>query len=158
MGKGRKPTPTNILKLRGSWRAKTRPNEPTPEVTKVEAPEFLGAREREIFDKMAQKLFDLGVLTEIDAGALTRYATILVRWMDAARQMAEGVATHIAIKDDAGKVKSFMPTPPYMVFNKSNEQLMKLESEFGLTPAARPRLQSSNGGKDGIVDIMRAIQ
>lgn len=158
MGKGRKPTPTNILKLRGSWRAKTRPNEPTPEVTKVEAPEFLGAREREIFDKMAEKLFDLGVLTEIDAGALTRYATILVRWMDAARQMAEGVATHIAIKDDEGKVKSFMPTPPYMVFNKSNEQLMKLESEFGLTPAARPRLQSSNGGKDGIIDIMRAIE
>jgi len=158
MGKGRKPTPTNILKIRGSWRAKTRPNEPTPEVTKVEAPEFLGAREREIFDKMAEKLFDLGVLTEIDAGALTRYATILVRWMDAARQMAEGVATHIAIKDDEGKVKSFMPTPPYMVFNKSNEQLMKLESEFGLTPAARPRLQSSNGGKDGIIDIMRAIE
>jgi hypothetical protein len=35
---------------------------------------------------------------------------------------------------------------------------MKLESEFGLTPAARPRLQSTNGGRDGIVDIMRAIQ
>jgi P27 family predicted phage terminase small subunit len=158
MPKGRKPTPTNILKIRGSWRAKTRPNEPKPDVVKIEAPEFLGPREREIFDKMADKLFNLGVLTDIDAGALTRYASILVRWMDAAKQMADGIPTHMPIKDENGKVKSFMPTPPYMVFNKSNEQLMKIESEFGLTPASRPRLQSSNGGKDGIIDIMRAIE
>jgi P27 family predicted phage terminase small subunit len=158
MPKGRKPTPTNILKIRGSWRAKTRPNEPKPEVMKIKAPEFLGPREREIFDKMAEKLFDLGVLTEIDAGALTRYASILVRWMDAAKQMADGVPSFMPVKDESGKVKGFIPTPPYMVFNKSSEQLLKLESEFGLTPAARPRLESSNGGKDGIIDIMRAIE
>jgi len=158
MPKGRKPTPTNILKIRGSWRAKTRPNEPKPEVTKIKAPEFLGPREREIFEKMAEKLFDLGVLTEIDAGALTRYASILVRWMDAAKQMAEGVPSFMPVKDENGKVKGFISTPPYMVFNKSNEQLLKLEQEFGLTPAARPRLESSNGGKDGIIDIMRAIE
>ena len=155
---GKRPTPTNILKLRGSWRAKTRPNEPTPEVCKVDAPDFMTAREKEVFNQISEKLYDLGVLTEIDAAALTRYATILVKWIDASRQLSEGVATHMSVKDENGKVKGFVATPPYIVFNKCSDQLLRLEQEFGLTPASRPRLESISGPKDGIIDIMRAIE
>lgn len=158
MPPGKRPTPTNILKLRGSWRAKTRTKEPTPKIIKLLAPEFLKAREKDLFNSMSEKLYAVGILTEIDSAALVRYCTILGRWMDAELQLAAGAPTHIALKDENDKVRNFMPTPPYMVANKTNEQLSKLEAEFGLTPASRPRLHSEHATDSGIDKILKEIR
>lgn len=156
--KGRKKTPTAILKMRGSWRAKTRLGEPAPIATQLDSPEFLGPREKIIFDQMSEALFRVGVLTEIDGSALSRYAICLVRWIDAETALAGGAPTHIEIIGEDEKPKGYKETPSYMVSCKMHDQLLKLECQFGLTPASRPNLQSTSGGKDGIVDIMRAIQ
>lgn len=156
--KGRKKTPTAILKMRGSWRAKTRPGEPTPESKQLDSPEFLGEREKNIFDQMSEALFRVGVLTEIDGSSLARYAVCLVRWIDAEAALASGTPTHIEVLDDFEKIKGYKETPAYMVSCKMHDQLLKLECQFGLTPASRPNLQSLNGPKDGIIDIMRAIE
>jgi len=158
MARGPKKTPTAILKMRGAWRAKTRTGEPQPSASQLESPEFLGPREKIIFDQMSEALFRVGVLTEIDGSSLSRYAICLVRWIDAEAALSAGTPTHIEIMGDDERVKGYKETPPYMVSCKMHDQLLKLECQFGLTPASRPNLQSSNAGKDGIIDIMRAIQ
>ena len=158
MARGPKKTPTAILKMRGAWRAKTRTGEPQPNTTQLDSPEFLGPREKIIFDQMSEALFRVGVLTEIDGSSLSRYAICLVRWIDAEAALSAGTPTHIEIIGDDERPKGYKETPPYMVSCKMHDQLLKLECQFGLTPASRPNLQSSNGGKDGIIDIMRAIQ
>lgn len=45
---GPRPTPTQVLRLRGSWRSKRNPTEPQPEAAKPEAPPWLsdGAKHR----------------------------------------------------------------------------------------------------------------
>jgi len=158
MARGPKKTPTAILKMRGAWRAKTRTGEPKPSASQLDSPEFLGPREKIIFDQMSEALFRVGVLTEIDGSSLSRYAICLVRWIDAEAALSAGTPTHIEIMGDDEKIKGYKETPPYMVSCKMHDQLLKLECQFGLTPASRPNLQSTNGGKDGIIDIMRAIQ
>jgi phage terminase small subunit len=158
MARGPKKTPTAILKMRGAWRAKTRTGEPQPNTTQLDSPEFLGPREKIIFDQMSEALYRVGVLTEIDGSSLSRYAICLVRWIDAEAALSAGTPTHIEIIGDDERPKGYKETPPYMVSCKMHDQLLKLECQFGLTPASRPNLQSSNGGKDGIIDIMRAIQ
>lgn len=158
MPPGKRPTPTNILRLAGSWRAKTRPKEPKLEVRRLIAPEFLKTREKDLFNSMSEKLFNAGILTEIDSAALVRYCTILGRWMDAEMRLAAGMLTHIPLKDEKNKVRNFMPTPDYMVANKTHEQLLKLEAEFGLTPASRPRLHAEGATDSGIAKILREIR
>jgi len=158
MARGPKKTPTAILKMRGAWRAKTRTGEPKPSASQLDSPEFLGPREKIIFDQMSEALFRVGVLTEIDGSSLSRYAICLVRWIDAEAALSAGTPTHIEIMGDDERPKGYKETPPYMVSCKMHDQLLKLECQFGLTPASRPNLQSTNGGKDGIIDIMRAIQ
>ncbi len=157
MSRGPKKTPTAILKMRGAWRAKARPNEPQPNKVQLDSPEFLGEREKNIFDQMSEALFRVGVLTEVDGSALSRYAVCLVRWIDAETAIAKGAPTHIEIIGEDGKPKGYKETPSYMISCKMHDQLLKLEAQFGLTPAARPNLQSTNSN-DGIIDIMRAIE
>lgn len=158
MPRGPKKTPTAILKIRGAWRAKTRDQEPQPNPTQLDSPEFLGPREKKIFDQMSEALYRVGVLTEVDGSALSRYAVCLVRWIDAEAALAGGAPTHIEVLDQDGKIKGYKENQHYMVSCKMHDQLSKLECQFGLTPASRPNLQSLNGPKDGIIDIMRAIE
>lgn len=153
---GGRPTPTKILKLRGSWRAKNRTNEPEPEIEKPVPPEYLNEQEKKIFEEQAETLYALGMITRIDASVLARYAALTLQWREAHRQLVEGVATHMALKDENQKVKHFMPTPPYQVFNKAHEALLKIEQEFGLTPAARPRIQV-NKKSDPIDSLLEGL-
>jgi len=72
MGKrGRKKTPTPILKLRGSWRAKIRKDieladyKPIPPVELESKPEA-----RKIWDEIVPELEKSGILAKVDAGLL----------------------------------------------------------------------------------------
>ena len=53
MGKrGPTRTPTSVLKLRGSWRAKTRGDEPTPQEGVPESPDWLSEDEQSVWDRL----------------------------------------------------------------------------------------------------------
>ena len=74
---GPRPTPTRILNLRGSWRAKRNPKEPQPKVARLAAPAWLSDDAKKVFDDYAERLHASGVLTVADEGALARYAVVL---------------------------------------------------------------------------------
>lgn len=150
---GARPTPTKLLSMRGSWRANLRTEEPQPEVKMVEPPKFLKAADKKYFREMVEKLFACGILTVADAGSFTRYITSFGRWVEAERALAEGEPTHHEIRDEAGNIKSVVPGKAYATVCKEHERLLKLEQEFGLTPASRPRLQSVKPTQDAATEI-----
>ena len=84
---------------------------------------------------MAGMLARHGVMTELDAGALARYAVVWCRWLDAE---AEVKRRGPVVKTEAGNI---IQNPFLAVANKCLLQMAQIESEFGLTPSSRSRIR-----------------
>lgn len=81
---GRKPLPTHLKLVKGTARPhRLNKDEPQPTVAVPEPPAHLDERARAKFAAMAELLARHGVMTELDAGALSRYVVVWCRWIDA---------------------------------------------------------------------------
>ncbi len=143
MGKrGPKPTPTAVLKLRGSTLVTGRREaaEVQGPAGTPDAPEWLDQEARAAWDRVVPLLEGMGVLTRIDGHALARYCRLWSRWRRA-EAFIEEKGEMYPLRDDAGKVKYFQQWPQVAVANKLAQQLTRLEGEFGMTPSARSRIQ-----------------
>jgi P27 family predicted phage terminase small subunit len=84
---------------------------------------------------MARKLYDAGLLSEIDAAALTSYCLIWARLLDAEEKLRQHGAV---IKTPNG----YLAHSPYLaIATKATEQLVRILVEFGMTPSSRSRIQ-----------------
>jgi P27 family predicted phage terminase small subunit len=144
---GPRPTPTRVLRLRGSWRAKRNPKEPAPEVTKPAAPAWLSDDAKAVFEALAERLHASGVVTIADELALARYADLCVQY----RRAAEFVGKHGDVyvtsgrsgpNGEPGRPTGFKTYPQAKRLLHLAQALLQLEREFGLTPAARTGLQA----------------
>jgi P27 family predicted phage terminase small subunit len=138
--RGPRPTPSAILKARGSWRGDATKGEPQPEAALPEPPGWLTADARAVWQQVIEQLARMKVVTRADANALARYADAFVRWRKAA-DFLEQKGDIYTIKGEDGTVKCVMPFPQVSIYNKLAATLLKLEQEFGLTPSARSRIQ-----------------
>ena len=128
-GRGPAPTPTAILKARGSWLAKTRPDEPKPERSLPTCPSWLPKEAKTEWNRIVPELDKLGLLTAIDRAALAAYCQA---WSDF-REAVEGDS--LRDRDTAAK------------------RLINAAAQFGLSPAARARVQAApkdKNAKEGI--------
>lgn len=151
MGKrGPAPTPTPLLQLRGSWRANKNRNQPEPPQRMPRAPDFIRHRSDEYmaWKYLAERLHRLGLLTEIDRNALARYCVLWARWRKAEEFIEKHGDTHPVrkvIKDEQGNEKvvvlGFKPFPQVRLAGDLADRLLRLEQQFGLTPASRPQIQ-----------------
>ena len=133
---GRKPLPTHLKLVKGTARPhRLNKDEPKPIVAQPEAPAHLDERAKAKFVAMAEMLARHGVMTELDAGALARYAVVWCRWVDAE---AEIKRRGPVVKTEGGNV---IQNPFLAVANKCLLQMAQLESEFGLTPSSRSRIR-----------------
>ena len=144
--RGPQKTPTATLAARGSWRAKIRTGEPVPPDQPVIAPEWLGDAGRAVWSQIAPALEAMGVLTQIDTGALGRYCELWVRWIHASKYLREHGET-CEIRDKYGESVGEAPRSQVAIVAKLSELLARLEREFGLTPAARAGISISENGK-----------
>jgi P27 family predicted phage terminase small subunit len=140
--RGPAPTPTPILKLRGSRRA-TRKREAAevhgPAGT-PDPPDWLDDDARKAWDELVPMLEGMGVLTRIDGNALARYCRLWVRWRKMETFIQEKGEMY-PLRNDDGNVKCFVQWPQVAIANKLAQQLTRLEQEFGMTPSARARIQ-----------------
>lgn len=137
--RGPRPTPTAILKLRGSWRGHANDAEPQPPPGAPDCPDWLTAAAVAVWDQVVARV-PPGVLTRVDGNALGRYCDAMVRWKKAAKWVEENGEVY-PIKDQAGKLKCLMQFPQVTQYNKLSALLLKFEQEFGLTPSSRSRIQ-----------------
>lgn len=125
MGKrGPAPTPTALLKARGSWRGASRPGEPQPKVGEPPKPAGLSKVASTAWDILAPRLAIVRCLAETDGIALARYCELWAAFASLRTRRTRK-------PDDVNLLYAML---------KAGETMLRLEREFGLTPAARAQL------------------
>jgi P27 family predicted phage terminase small subunit len=136
--RGPSPTPTRKLALRGSWRAATRPGEPKPEPQAPPRPAALSPGAALVWDEVVPQLEAAGMLARFDGRAFSRYCELWNLWDDALAFLKKSGHAH-PVKNARGDVTGVRPYPQVHLLLRVNEILLRLETHFGMTPAARAR-------------------
>lgn len=134
--RGRKPKPTAIKQLEGNPGKRAINNkEPKPEVVIPECPTHLTGVARTEWKRASEKLYKLGVITEIDLGSFAAYCTAWETYVKACNILKK--QKEVMISDEGGLYQN----PWVAIRNKAMEQILKFSAEFGMTPSSRTRLK-----------------
>ncbi len=119
-------------------------------------PAWLDPDAKRVWKDLVPKLKRMGVLTEVDGGALAAYCQTFARW----RKVEEFIAKHgdvYPLKDQNGKFK-YMQQFPHVSIARYLLQLLKAyQQEFGLTPSARTRVVVDDSeSSDDMEDFLNA--
>lgn len=136
--RGPAPKPTRLKLLEGTYRPdRAARNEPMPDPAIPEPPEDLHPEARAEWDRIVPHLAELGLLSELDRTALAAYCQLYARWWEAERAIREyGMVQYT----DTGYATQ---RPEVGVANQALKQLKVYLAEFGLSPAARTRIDAS---------------
>ena len=142
------PTPTAILKQRGSWRAKTRSREPKATPTLPPPPRHLNADERKEYRRVGRQLVGLRVMTAADRDILALFAIAVARVARAEEQIR---TSGEVVKSGAGQP---IQNPWLTISQKWAMLAERFAQQLGLSPASRTRIQAAptNDGGDDILD------
>lgn len=140
MKRGPPRTPTAILKRRGSWRAKTREDEPGGgEQSRPVCPAWLEPEAKKEWRRLIPELAALGVLHRVDRNALALYCTRWAMW----RRTYGVLSTHgptLPDYDADGEIVGYHDRPEVARELRYFEQLIKLGARFGMTASDRAAL------------------
>lgn len=140
MGKrGPRPTPTKILERRGSWVAKTRQGEPQAPEGAPTCPERFTDEDRLVWDEVCTRLQQIGTLHTTDAAGIERLVRMMIRWKAADAFLKENGEVQ-PIRDAHGTLVGFKAFPQVSIARDLAAGILKLEQEYGLSPASRPSL------------------
>ncbi|MEP6610177.1 MAG: phage terminase small subunit P27 family [Burkholderiaceae bacterium] len=145
----RKPTRLKIVQGNPGKRQLSA-NEPEPELGAA-PPEWLSPQAIKHWPLIAQQLDEVGVLTVIDAPALGLYCEAFARWKDANE--------HVLKFGTVVTAPSGFPiqSPFLAIANKAHDQMVKLLIEFGMTPAARTRVEVVKKPRQGKTGLARYL-
>lgn len=138
--RGRRPKPTVIKEAAGNpGRRQLNELEPVVPPGVPAPPEWLSADARKHWFSLAPMLISMRVLTLADAIPFARYCEVLTRYIELKEFiMGKGpTGTTYPIRDGNGKIRCVGELPQAAEFRRLHELLMRLEREFGMTPAAR---------------------
>ena len=149
--KGRKPKPTAMKQLEGNpGKRKLNSNEPQPERTAPECPDWLSEEAKAEWHRLADVMEAMGILTEIDMAAFAGYCQSYARWKEA----EEFITRHGAIvKTPSGY---WQQVPQVSIAQQYLKDMHKFAEQFGLTPASRSRIVTDNGS-DSSDDAMEQL-
>lgn len=136
--RGPKPLATPILKLRGSWRAKLRPDyeiEGTIKGDKPKMPRWLSPAAKSVWRKLVPKLNELGILSPVDQYILSLLCFDLAEYRQTCQTIEALKSPYIS--QPSGRVCRH---PAYQLRDAAAERIRKLSAELGLSPAARTSL------------------
>lgn len=143
---GRKPTPTGILKLRGSWRADARDGEPEfGELDDLDPPAWLDEVAAAEWSRLAVTLAETGVLTVADRAMFAAYCIAYARWVKA----------DLCLTTSGGDVITGANGHPVVnpwsrVARQALVELRACAVQFGLTPSARRGLSVEKPKPQGV--------
>ncbi len=141
--RGPAPTPTAILKARGSWRADTVTDEPQAPRGRPYKPAWLKAPAARHWKPLLNQIEKMGILSECDGNALGRYCMNLELWLRAHKFLdtwQEPLGIAIPVKNDSGTLIDMKLLPQTKLLAALDAELARTEQQFGLTPSARRQL------------------
>lgn len=154
--KGRKPKPTALKLLEGNpGKRPLNVDEPKPKKQAPSCPSWLEPEAKKEWKRMAKTLESIGILTEIDKAAFSGYCQAYARW----REAEEFLTKHGTIfKTPSGYIQQV----PQVSIAQTYLKVMKdFSSEFGLTPAARTRIQVNTTeveSDDPMMSILKGVK
>ncbi|MDZ4735887.1 MAG: phage terminase small subunit P27 family [Rhodospirillaceae bacterium] len=148
--RGRKPKPTRLKVINGNPGKRSLNHlEPRPLANVPECPAELSPAAQTEWQRIVSELADLKMLTNLDRVALATYCEAYSLWVESIS----------AIRKYGTMVKSPSGYPmqsPYLaIANKQAEIMMRIASEFGLTPASRSRIAVPTEPEPTLFDIIK---
>ncbi len=141
---GPQPLPTNLKLLKGVKPYRINQNEPKPRVASAAIPAGWGAQMSQaakgFWKRNAQKLIDLGLLTEIDLNTFRVLCEIWADWVYIRRLLKK--SGMIYETTNAAKEKIFKQRPEVNLVIDMEKQLNIYLSLFGMAPAPRSRISA----------------
>lgn len=136
---GRKPKPTAVKKLEGNpGKRKLNTKEPVPAKGMPDCPEWLLPEAKKEWERLADLMNQMGILTEVDMAAFAAYCQSYARWKEAQEHIDSEGST---FETDKG----YQQQTPWVGIANTNQKLMlQAASEFGLTPSSRSRIVAGN--------------
>ena len=138
---GRHPIPTAIKLVRGNpGKRAINEFEPHPPEADLTPPESLREEGVKMWHRLTGVLTRMGVFTEADRFAAERYCLIHEQWVLVTKHVRDHGMTQITATG------SSQLTAEGSLFKSLPADLLKLEQQFGLTPAARSSLKVTDAG------------
>ena len=131
---GPRPKPLATIKRSGSSQVYKRTEDLEVPVGMPEQPEWLDDIAKGIWDETARLLYNQGVITLLDKGALALYCYSFSQFLQSDKKLK---IDGYVITTATGAKK---PNPYLEVANKAWDKVLKISKELGLTPAARAGL------------------
>lgn len=151
MSKGRKPKPTHLKLVTGNPGKRALPqNEPKPTRERPNKPADMNGTASKIWDIVAEECFAMGVLTTADGPALRMLCEAWARFFEARRQINQFGSMTYETEGVAGMQIKLHPAVG--IQERAERTIRSWFSEFGLTPAARSRVEKAldDGEEDEI--------
>lgn len=149
--RGRKPKPTAVKVLEGNpGKRPLNMKEPTPDKTAPACPQWLAEEAKLEWGRLADKMVNLGTLSEMDMAAFAGYCQSYARWKEA----EEFIEQHgTIVKTPSGY---WQQVPQVSIAQTNLKIMLKFCSEFGLTPSSRSRMIAGDV-KEATVDEMEFL-
>lgn len=148
----RKTKPTAVKKLEGNpGKRKLNSKEPVPAKGMPACPDWLMSEAKKEWERLAELMNQMGVLTEVDMAAFAAYCQSYARWKEAQEHITSGGST---FETDKG----YQQQTPWVGIANTNQKLMlQPESEFGLTPSSRSRIIAGNSKAKEPIRLRRVL-
>lgn len=147
--RGRKPKPTKTKQLAGNpGKRKLNAAEARIPASLPSCPAHLSKEAKAEWKRMAQVLYQHGLLTEVDRAALAAYCQAYARWVKAERVVsAKGMISLTA--------HGTQTISPYVrIARQAMDDMRKLAVEFGLTPSSRSRVTAVDMDQMSLADVL----
>ena len=141
--------PTAIKERIGNPGKRQLGNPPEPPKPKhfPKPPNGIGDHARKFWKEYGPGLYGLGLLTVADVAVWTETCRTFQRMMDALCEIRNRGDELIEVTDNG-----FRKSPWLAVYQQERKEWVALVKEFGMTPLARERLDTTGGGDDDELD------
>lgn len=149
--RGRKRKPTRLKLLEGNpGRRPLNDQEPQPPPALLEPPAELPKIARDEWHRLGKKLYELGMLTDLDQTIMEAYCYSYAKWKNALKEMGE---LGPVVRTKKGNI---IQNPWESIANKAYDQMIRALVELGLSPPSRSRIKvSPKKQRDVFADFMR---
>lgn len=136
--RGRKPVPSHLKVLRGTDQpCRMNPDEPKPEPSEMTAPPGLSPAALKEWDRVKKVLAESGIVSVLDTNALAAYCEMYAIWASAIKHLQrEGMVV-------SSKRGEPMRNPYLKIANDAHDRMVKMLTEFGMTPSSRTRVSAT---------------
>jgi P27 family predicted phage terminase small subunit len=141
---GPKPIPRNLRVLIGGRSAspdRMRQDEPKPKVKVPRPPRDLDPQERRYWREFTSRIAELNCTSAADVGAILIWVKARRRW-----KAAFDNVDRYGMLIQGGTLKNPQPrrNPLLSEIHKCEATMLRIETEFGMTPSSRSRVSSNN--------------